>query len=313
MYIYHYAVSSGTSLNELETILKQNKIDYEKIILTVAFNQEELIFDIPENHPNLAEIQRYIPEPNRSETLSPLEPQAYLGYFREYSEEEFRNAKWVSIRCANSKIVNATNGIYDSYCYAYTTDIADKYIPGKGYTRKKHDVMRHNKLNDSPFIIKKPPQWRNKSFMSYEFSEHVLFCSNKTHDMLEQAGMKGIDYVPVYNKTSKEPLDDIYQMKPKYTIPDKAIVSVSDMNNYICDTCGMNMLAYIDTKGIYGVLKDKIDSTMDFCVTEPMFLASIDNPTSAHFELIISQRMYRFIKDNHMDRGLFFEPIPEIE
>ncbi|MBO5870528.1 MAG: hypothetical protein J6Q89_07260 [Clostridia bacterium] len=314
-YIRHYIIENCKH-HELKAVLEE-KYNISCCVSTYPFSNTDnykLIFDLPENHPDFEEILTIIPniisneeynrlleECIRTRTIMSEEITQIVLYIPVYSDEELYNAEWVSVRCANSKIEDDFNG-YEKY-----------YSDCKIWAEKQNSfAWCHRRLKREPFHINHVPKWRNKSFMSYLYSEAVLFCSARVKNILEKSDFAGIEFLPVYKKSGNEPLDDIYQLKSKFEIPNETIAVESDMDVIVCENCGMKKLAYKQTRGRYGILKNSISKDIDFYETSPMFLASSDEPFEAHHDLIISQRLYRFIKDNHMDTGLFFEVIEEL-
>ena len=109
-------------------------------------------------------------------------------------------------------------------------------------------------------------------------------------------------------------MDDIHQLINTFTVPNGGIVGLDYTTDYVCSECGMNMLCWSDQRFKFGIRSGSIPEGLDFCRTLPLFLGSEPDKTyGAHALTLISQKMYRTLKDNMLDRSLWFEPVDIIE
>ena len=109
-------------------------------------------------------------------------------------------------------------------------------------------------------------------------------------------------------------MDDIHQLINTFTVPNGGIVGLDYTTDYVCPECGMEMLCWSDQRFKFGIRAGSIPEGLDFCRTLPLFLGvDPDKTYGAHALTLISQKMYRVLKDNMLDRSLWFEPVDIIE
>lgn len=262
-------------------------------------------FDVPENHPQFREIEPYLPTP------TPIIPREISNrdndcisvlYYPEYSEQEFLEAKWLTVRSSYSKVSPEDTPNLTARTYACLARVTTRGI----------SLMRHEVCVSGSFALKKPIKWGNRFFASANgMGEDVLFCNSNARTAMEEAGLTGVEYESVQRKSTGKEMEDIFYLKAKNILADVAIVPISDMDTYICDQCGMHMVGYRNLRGQFGIRADMINDSVDFYRTLPLFSPGLEDPSSifGNDRFIVSQRFYQLVKERKMDRALWFEPI----
>ena len=297
-YIRHYIVFPPYDASLHRTLEETYSI---RVNVICHPNQEKsLVFDVPENHPGINELERILPPTDTVCDLNytdKVSKYVAIIYFARYSQTELLSAKWLSIRNTTCKIY-PENGLSVNTCSCCIT----RSIIGQ-------PVGRHV-TQAEPYVIKSPIKWGRFSFVSAYCHEERLFCNTKARAVLEARGLTGIEFIPVLKKSTGMPIDDVFQLGAKYTIPDLAIAPIYNMKEFICEDCGMHMLQRSPGKSSFGLRDTLLDPNVDFWQTEPMFLGSPKLPAyGARRGTIISQRMYRALVETKLDRGFVFSPL----
>lgn len=298
-YIWHYGISDPR-VSEFEDILFSNYAIQCKKVYSIDKDTVVFIsFDVPEIHPQFEEIIHLIS--NRAWKDNATSPRPSV-YFPVYSEEEYLSAKWLNVRSSFSKVlVENKREIIRQTCIFGEDRL--------GYTRGMHAE------ESGTCIVKSPIKWHRNHFASAtNISEYFLFCDDTVRSILLQKNVTGIDFRPVIRQSSMLPVDNIHQMSNLFTVPDCGIIGKEYTTEHVCKSCGMRMVNFHDPRFSYAILNGSIPDGLDYCRTPPLFLGyNIEKTYGAFSTTLISQRLYRIIKDNMLDRGLWFEPIDTIE
>lgn len=300
-YIRHYVCfASNTHLVEF---LKDN---FGILCLTVRSNPTNTrfsySFEVPENHPRFTDLEPYLPEPSPPGFDSLTDPNAditLLNYIPQYSNQELQSAKWLVVRSSFSKVYpeNASD-LSKSFCLSRVTK--------NGLT-----IMRHCHILGN-YIVKKPVKWGKRFFAAaLPGGEHEVFCNLEARNVMERAGLRGVEYEEVRKSGTGVAEENLYYLKAQNTLVNGAIVPISDMDTYTCDQCGMHMLGYRNTRGQFGIRANLIDDSVDFYRTLPLFSPTVTDPSliEGSSRFIVSRRFYQLVKELKMDRALWFEPI----
>lgn len=300
-YSWHYSFM-GSRIEELKKLLEQKyNIKTQDSLNFDGNGLFSIAFDVEETHPQFAEIIKMISQDTWDDGDLPIESNGVKLHFPVYSEEEYLTAKWLAVRSSFSKVIPENA---DHLCIKSCIFGKDKH----GYLRARH------KSEVGEYIIKSPVKWRRNHFASSSTGEQRLFCDDSARNILEQSHISGIEFRPVIRKSTKQPMEDIYQLVNTYTIPDHGIVGLDYTTEYVCPQCGMHMLCWSDDRFRFGIRAGSIPEGQDFCCTLPLFIGREPDKTYGAISLtLISQKMYRVLKDNMLDRSLWFEPIDIIE
>lgn len=302
-YVRHYSIRcSKEYAAQLKNRLITLGLKDVKVFDSITDNSCNIYFDLSERHKNFSEIISFLPiQPllnyEEYKKLSVEErysvPRRNLLFFREYEKNDYDNANWLTVRssfikCEPDNFFNVFKDIH------HQTEYDDKII------------SVFHEVTDEYHKLKKPVKWGKRFFCSSVLSEYTLFCNQKTKDILTAAGFKGIDYIEVSDKKG----DKIFQVCPLHTAPAEAFGNVVDMDSYECNVCNNTLYAYQHTRGIFSVREELLDNNVDAYLTPSIFSAGVeDRKLYTHQILLFSKRLYVFLKENNMDRALWFEPL----
>ena len=298
-YIRHYAIYPYDQ--QLHRILEEQysiQVDVCHNPLTKVI--DSFVFDIAENHPRFDEIEcilptEYIPLILSSDQI--VQRYVIILYSPQYSLEELRSAKWLEARNTTAK-VTAING-----------ETLNTYRCSLGKTKIGSPIGRHRDQIEL-YSLNSPIKWGRSFFVSCYANQERLFCNTLARTILEKNNITGIDFSPVLKKSTSQPLDNIFQVRPQNTMPVSAIIPIHDMQRLVCDQCGMPMLRWTSGKCTYGIREGFLDENIDCWQTDAMFVSPSNSTLAdATRRLIISQHMYRTLVDNKLDRGFVFLPL----
>lgn len=261
------------------------------------------VFDISDLHPRINELNKLLPPETPYEELrKSRDPDSILvliGHYRHYVESEFLNAKWLLARNSTSKVI------------PFNCETIDRCECFVGLNKIGVPDGRHRVQNE-PYVIRSPIKWGRSAFVSAMYREERLFCNDSIRAILTAEQITGIEFDPVYKKATMKPMEDIHQLKYTHTVPDGAIASFSGYKEYVCEQCGMHMLRQGMEKNSFALRHNFIDESIDLWETLPIFLGSEHVPAiNGDKKLIISQKFYRFLRENKFDRGFHFEPLED--
>ena len=277
--------------------------DEYKINVAVEFspytNLYDMVFDIPENHPQFDELEKLLSPENLpcDKVMGKYKESRMILYSAIYSEKERLSAEWLEIASSFMRVQEFSES-YRGECF--------KLEHTDGFKEYYHSIF------EGPFVAS-GIKWRQKFFASTETDQELLFCSEDAKNILTQNNIVGIEYDPVFKK-SGEQREDIYRIGSKHIIPEEAIVGLENTINLNCPVCGMKMIT-LEECSRYGIKGGILDKNIDFYNTMPMIAHSIASgirDLRGDVKTIISQRLYRIIKENKMDRALIFTPLETV-
>lgn len=257
------------------------------------------VFDIPENHPHFNEIVKILPQESLNLYADVSDEQVSIMYIPNYSEQEYLSAKWLSVRSSFMKVCAENSEDVNGFRCIYST--------GKAWSPGAHCVQNNH------YVVKRSVNWGRNFIASSDIDELRLFCGDAAQNIFLKEDLSGIIYRPVIRKSTQLPIEDLYQLDTEHIVPDSSLIPVSHMHSCICPQCGMKMLRCdLDSYGRsqYGLMPDSLDANFDLWKTCPALLGPGEgNPVNGDSEFIVSQKMYRVLKNNNMTRNLWFTPL----
>lgn len=260
---------------ELTQYLEDNGIPYNKGEIVLSFH-------ILESNPHWGWINEYLHE-NGLKCLSDTI----------FSEEELTSAKWLKLR---SKWHNGYPQPEGNFGYEKgITYVRENYCKKCGTGVRQIDSFR----------LKKQPKWGKRFFFMLNWVEDELFVSDSARRIIERSDLTGVQFRDVKNKKGDSILEDVWQMEIPYVIQKGIIPKLPTIDDVcVCPECG---IPKYHTSGI-GMLtykKEVFDGAPDFVKTSEVFGWGSYAPK----EIVVSQKVYCFLKENKMDASLVFEPI----
>lgn len=296
-YIWHFGFS-GPRIGELKELLETSyTIPCDIIYDSDKTSLLSIGFDVEETHPKFDEIIKVISHGQWDTNDGSGNNLFPVVHYPVYSEDEYLSAKWLSVRSSFSKIMPVNESqLYSYHCV---------------FGKDNHGVPRARHVEENgTYILKKPIRWNRNYFASSVTSEHILFCNDIARSILEHNQIKGVKFRQVIRKATGEPMDNLCQLINTYTVPNGIITGLTHTRDYVCPQCGMKMLSWNDDRFRFGIHDGIIPDELDFCRTMPLFIGfDPDKTYGAHSVTLISQRMYRVLRTNMLDRSLWFEPI----
>lgn len=206
-----------------------------------------------------------------------------------FTEAERKNAKWLWLWPKSQSIdIENEDDAYDYSCVNYDS-LGEKII--------------HHEVQKGLIAISREPSPKSRnSFWTESTGFGVLFASKKVFDAVNSGSFEGIDFWNVLKKNGSK-CENIFQMRSKQVIGQECIEFGHGEIVDRCPMCGKIQYG-ISSDYIMHMHFNKIQPEIDFFETERIFGQGI-----AHPNFIVSQRFYRFLKENKLTGGLDFSPI----
>ena len=155
-----------------------------------------------------------------------------------------------------------------------------------------------------PFRVKKAPKWSTKHFLMLNWVGDELFVDETAKNLLEKE-FPFLSFSLVENKNGTEQFDNFYQI----VIPVLSKEGIVEKQKCIreilvCSKCGQKKY-HLNSEGMLQFSKKIFDGAPDMVKSAEYFGWGC----GADRIIIISQKMYRFIVSNKLERGLEFYPI----
>lgn len=189
-----------------------------------------------------------------------------------------------------------------------------------GYPQPENDFISHGttyapelicpkcgsgQMQRESFRVKKSPNWGRKHFAELNWIGDELFVSETAKNILLGAGITGISFLDVKNKSGTEVLPDMYQLYVSHILNPGLIEDISDIRQKtVCSHCGTTKYV-LYSNGLFAMRKEVFDGAPDVVKTAEIF-------GDMHYAvrgIVIRQNVYQTIIANNLERGLVFEPI----
>lgn len=208
---------------------------------------------------------------------------------RLYTSEELNIAKWLVVRC--------------KYKVGYPQPENNYYNITYGRNELCNECLYGLSQNDV-FYINREPKWKKeRNFYQLNWIFDELFVSNEVIRIFDDNNIKGIQYLPVKKYKKNEIIDGVKQIKINHTL-DKGLIENENIEiSKICNRCGRKR--YLVQKGaIISFNKEIFNNNYDIVQTYEYFGEILTGKI-----ILVSNKVYKVIKDNKLDKNLIFEPI----
>lgn len=209
-----------------------------------------------------------------------------------FTPKELGEAEWLTV---HSKWHNSYPQPEGEFGYRKITYDAENFCweCGAGLVQK------------APFRLKTAPKWGTRHFFSLNWVLDALFVDNVACNILESSGLTGFHFLPAKNKSGDETLPGVQQLVVEMLTHPGIVTGGRDIDDICtCAVCGR--IKYHPTGvGMHAFHRDALDGMPDVCRTHEVW--GWDH--GADRLILISQRMYRLIVNNRLERSLVFEPI----
>ena len=274
IYRYIFNTNQDDPKREIREYLVCHKIKYSEGLL--------LIFEIPESRADFIEIKKFL------DTKTGKIIQVRL----DYSKKELNGAAYLRLWLRK----------YSGYPQPETIDVKKSYI---NYT---YDITNFctncgsGLIQNDSFYIKKSFNIEKIRFGGLYWVYDTFFITNELCNLLVKEGFTGIEFLPVKNIKTNQPIDHIVQLKINTVFPTKLKYEVKKVIE--CKVCNQK--------------KDLIKDGSEITVSKEI-LKHLDKDfyLSQEFtgdgllccrRVLISNRVYKFFNDNKI-KNICVEPI----
>ena len=275
MEIWNHLAFDQSSNTRLTRFILENDIKYD-------LHDTICVLDISESNPYWNELEELIKSAN-----------IFFISETKFSKDELCSAEWLTVR--------------SRWYYDYPQ-------PEEGYckiTYTKEHLCSNAKecgmelIQKDNFRFKRTPKWGKRNFCMTNWVYDELFVSSKAKELLESSDLQGCSFLPVNNKSGKEILADVFQLKIPYILPNGIADVTSRIREiYDCPVCGRRKFRP-NGRGQFVFYRSSFANAPDFVKSAEWF----GGAASADRLIFVSQKAYRFIVENKLASSLVFEPI----
>jgi len=206
-----------------------------------------------------------------------------------YSQIELNESKWLS--CRSGWRYGYPQPNQENMGYRFTTYNSENYCIhcGKGLVQKES------------FVIKKEPNWGTRNFLMLNWVHDELFMTRKAESLLEKANLTGFSSYAVLNTkgSNMEGVRQIYVKK----ILEKGLSNEAISEVIVCPQC--NFKKYMNKIGSVCYKKNTFENISDDIVKSQEKFGEI----TCSSIIFVSQKFYKTVTENKLNRGLIFEPV----
>lgn len=255
----------------------------------IAFEQVDdsdfIVFDIFEDDPHWLSIQALLEADGQHAIATTI-----------FTKQELRDAEWLTVR---SKWHNGYPQPESAFGYLQITYDPTNLCRECGAGAVQQDAFR----------LTKAPKWGTRHFFSLNWVYDELFADDTARAILESSGLTGFRFLPVKNKRGAEELPGVHQLFAEAETKPGVVTGGRDIDQvYTCAVCGR--VKYQPTGvGMHVFHREALRGMPDVCRSHEEWGWG----HGADRLILISQRMYRLLTDNRLDRSLVFQPIQLID
>lgn len=213
-----------------------------------------------------------------------------------FTQQKLKEAEWLTVR---SKWHNGYPQPESAFSYREITYDAARLCKECGAGLVQKDCFR----------LAKAPKWGTRHFFSLNWVYDELFVDDTARNILEGSGLTGFHFLPVKNRRGTEVFPGVHQLFTEVETKPDVVTGGRDMDKvYTCAVCSRTK--YQPTGiGMHALRRATLEAMPDICRTHEVW----GSGHGADRLILISQRMYRLMTDNHLERSLVFEPIQLID
>lgn len=226
-----------------------------------------------------------------AERIKRLLPQEMFGEYV-FDSFELLHSKWLLMRSKNQKLDNKNIEKTYAFSCAYQR------------TYKNHsEHFAHHREQVAPFEFAVPIKWGQSHFLSSVFGGfHTLFCDDIAMQIIRNEGLTGLQFESVIAYKKGCCADNIHQLVFTEQLPNEALALDGGFMKKPCPDCGRVQYGYHMLSRLQ--VKENDLGQFDFYRTDEIFGDGFAEPF-----LIISNRAFRVLSENHMTKNLVFQPL----
>ena len=266
--------------DRLVRLLEEHQVPYTRSDAELRqYGFDVLVYTLSERHPQFQLLSKRLKGLSQASVLESVH----------YSEKERMDAEWLTVRAISAKMELRRE---------------EETFACRGYYRDG-DMAHHRELTGAPFYVSGPLRHgcRQNFFCSDAASDYHIFCTERAKQILESADAE-ICFAEVLRASTGEPVGDLYYMAFQNPLPAEAVVPDNCPEQYVCSCCGVR--TYFPPMYPLKVRRSSLDGCRNACRTAEMF--SFGGNLAFPIPLI-SQSLYRALKENALLRGLEIEPV----
>ena len=273
-YEYHFLKWKNTQLMEF---LNEHKIEYQE-----GANQFRVVFSIFSSSPKAEFYLEELRKLNIRENYITVE----------FTKKELSEAEFLMMRPKRQSI-----DIENEDAFQYTCQWISRF--GEEFAKHEEQVKE--------VVVKKVPSMKKRNaFWCESTGFSVIFADKRICKLAEENFLSGVEFKNVFLKNGTCS-DDLFQMTSSNILKKEDIVWGYGEKIEKCPMCGKEQ--YV-TDHVWQLHLDfsKIEKQSDMYVTERIFGEGIAEPI-----YVISQKFYRLLVENKLDKNVTFFPVVNVD
>jgi hypothetical protein len=210
-----------------------------------------------------------------------------------FNKHEMDIAEWFAIDCAWTNLYPYP---LDEFEYLKQTYDLTNYCKGN----EPNYYCRLGKIQNHSFCVTKTPKWYSKNIMRLNLIMDELFVSSHCKEKLQESDLEGFTFEPVFIKNKIA--TDMFQLKIKGKLP-KCLKAENFEEIFTCPICKRSK--YLLKSGFIKVEKSAFEKA-DFDIIKT---SEKIGQIGADSLIIISKKMYQFLKTENLSSGMKFIPL----
>lgn len=272
-YEYHFLTWKNTQLIEF---LNKHNIEYKK-----GANQLWIKFSICSLSPEAEFCLKELEKVNIRKDYTTVE----------FSSKELLEAEFLMMRPKRQSIDIENEDAFQYGC--------------KWISRWGHEFMRHEEQVKELVVKKVPPMKKNNAFWCESTGFSIIFADIRIRELAEENSLMGIEFKNIFLKNGKCS-DEFFQMTSSNILKKECIAWGYGEKIEHCTKCGKEQYV-IDNAWQLHLDFSKIEKQSDLYVTESIFGEGIARPI-----YVISQKFYRLLVENKLNRSVTFYPVVNV-
>lgn len=273
-YEYHFLKWKDTQLMEF---LNEQKIEYQE-----GANQFRVVFSIFSSSPKAEFYLEELKKMNIKENYITVE----------FTKKELSEADFLMMRPKRQSI-DIENEDAFRYTCEWTSRLGEK-------------VFQHEEQVKEAVVKKVPSMKKRNAFWCESTGFSVIFADKRIRKLAEENSLSGVEFKNVFLKNGTCS-DDLFQMTSSNILKKEDIVWGYGEKIEKCPMCGKEQYV-IDYVWQLHLDFSKIEKQSDMYVTERIFGEGFAEPI-----YVISQKFYRLLVENKLDKNITFSPVVNVD
>lgn len=207
-----------------------------------------------------------------------------------FTRDEIRSARWFTCTPTGAKLNLCREEV--------TFSLSERYGDNLAY---------HRVMSGAPFYVTgRYSRHPNQHFFTADETPNHLFCTEYAKTLLQERELP-IAFCPVLHDRTEQPVGDLYDLRMEHVLPPEAVDLSNVEETFTCPACGkQTFLPPLQLR----VYRSFLERAPGVCETAPVFGWGGNYAAPM---VLFSKEIFSLLSENHMTRGLEFDPVEIVE